>query len=70
MPGESVGMTDVMARLNSQLSSGQLVFPTPNTLRSPFRKHDGSYDWETEMTFGWDLIDSQYSILYIPQSLR
>jgi len=34
------------------------VFPTPNALRSPFRKADGSYDWETEMTFGWDLIDS------------
>ncbi|KAK9894606.1 PLP-dependent transferase [Cystobasidium minutum MCA 4210] len=38
---------------------GQLVFPTPNALRSPFRKADGSYDWEAEMSFGWDLIDRQ-----------
>lgn len=43
------------------MSAGQLVFPTPNALRSPFRKPDGSYDWETEMTFGWDLIDSECS---------
>lgn len=38
-------------------ASGQLVFPTPNAFRSPFRKPDGSYDWEAEMTYGWDLID-------------
>ncbi|KAK5680427.1 hypothetical protein LTS10_007355 [Elasticomyces elasticus] len=38
---------------------GQLVFPAPNSLRSPFRKADGSYDWETEMNFGWSLIDKQ-----------
>lgn len=36
---------------------GQLVFPTPNAFRSPFRKSDGTYDWEAEMTYGWDLID-------------
>ncbi|KAI9654950.1 MAG: putative secondary metabolism biosynthetic enzyme [Bathelium mastoideum] len=38
---------------------GQLVFPAPYAYRSPFRKSDGSYDWETEMDFGWSLIDRQ-----------
>ncbi|KAK3624917.1 hypothetical protein LTR56_020731 [Elasticomyces elasticus] len=38
---------------------GQLVFPAPNSLRSPFRKVNGSYDWETEMDFGWSLVDKQ-----------
>lgn len=38
---------------------GQLAFPAPYAYRSPFRKADGSYDWETEMDFGWSLIDRQ-----------
>ncbi|KAK5698190.1 hypothetical protein LTR97_007151 [Elasticomyces elasticus] len=38
---------------------GQLIFPAPNSLRSPFRKANGSYDWETEMDFGWSLVDKQ-----------
>jgi 4-aminobutyrate aminotransferase-like enzyme len=38
---------------------GQFAFPTPNAYRSVFRKHDGSYDWETEMDFGWSMIDQQ-----------
>ncbi|KAK5166057.1 uncharacterized protein LTR77_008318 [Saxophila tyrrhenica] len=38
---------------------GQLAFPAPNPYRSPFRKADGSYDWETEMNFGWSMIDKQ-----------
>ncbi|KAM0748195.1 aminotransferase class-III [Meredithblackwellia eburnea MCA 4105] len=46
-------------RGNGPVMPGQLTFPTPNAFRSPFRKPDGSYDWETEMTFGWDLIDRQ-----------
>jgi 4-aminobutyrate aminotransferase-like enzyme len=36
---------------------GQLVFPAPYEYRSVFRKADGSYDWETELEFGWNLID-------------
>jgi hypothetical protein len=36
---------------------GQLVFPTPHALKSPFRMADGSYDWQAEMTYGWDMID-------------
>jgi 4-aminobutyrate aminotransferase-like enzyme len=38
---------------------GQLAFPAPYAYRSPFKKPDGSYDWETEMDFGWAMIDKQ-----------
>lgn len=38
---------------------GQLAFPAPYAFRSPFRKSDGSYDWETEMEFAWSMIDRQ-----------
>jgi 4-aminobutyrate aminotransferase-like enzyme len=38
---------------------GQLAFPAPYPYRSPFRKPDGSYDWETELEFGWSMIDRQ-----------
>ncbi|KAK5683436.1 hypothetical protein LTS10_004968 [Elasticomyces elasticus] len=38
---------------------GQLAFPAPYTYRSPFKKADGSYDWETELDFGWSMIDRQ-----------
>ncbi|KUJ07068.1 uncharacterized protein LY89DRAFT_712345 [Mollisia scopiformis] len=36
---------------------GSLVLPSPNAYRSIFRHADGSYDWETELNYGWDLID-------------
>jgi 2,2-dialkylglycine decarboxylase (pyruvate) len=36
---------------------GQLVLPTPNAFRSPFRKPDGWHDWKAELDFGWGLID-------------
>ena len=38
---------------------GQLAFPAPYAYRSPFKTPDGSYDWQTEMDFGWSLIDQQ-----------
>ncbi|KAI0401120.1 pyridoxal phosphate-dependent transferase [Xylaria palmicola] len=38
---------------------GMLAFPAPYAYRSPFRKADGSYDWETELEFGWSMIDRQ-----------
>lgn len=38
---------------------GQLAFPAPYAYRSPFKKADGSYDWETEMDFAWGMIDRQ-----------
>ena len=41
------------------VTPGQLAFPAPYAYRSPFRKSDGSYDWETEMDFAWSMIDRQ-----------
>ena len=38
---------------------GQLAFPAPYAYRSPFKKSDGTYDWETELKFGWSMIDRQ-----------
>ncbi|KAH7130529.1 pyridoxal phosphate-dependent transferase [Dendryphion nanum] len=38
---------------------GQLAFPAPYPYRSPFRKSDGFYDWETELEYNWSLIDRQ-----------
>ncbi|KAH8812263.1 pyridoxal phosphate-dependent transferase, partial [Xylogone sp. PMI_703] len=36
---------------------GNHALPTPNAYRSPFRHPDGSYDWKTELDYGWTLID-------------
>ena len=38
---------------------GQLAFPAPYAYRSPFKKADGEYDWETEMDYAWGMIDRQ-----------
>jgi 4-aminobutyrate aminotransferase-like enzyme len=38
---------------------GNLILPVPYAYRSPFRHPDGSYDWRTELDYGWDLIDRQ-----------
>ncbi|CZT04083.1 related to CAR2-ornithine aminotransferase [Rhynchosporium agropyri] len=38
---------------------GNLVLPSPNAYRSYLRHPDGSYDWETELNYGWNLIDTQ-----------
>lgn len=38
---------------------GQLAFPAPYAYRSPFRRPDGSYDWETEVDYAWAMIDRQ-----------
>ncbi len=40
---------------------GNLTLPTPNAYRSPFRRADGSYDWEAELAYGFRLIDQQSS---------
>ncbi len=39
------------------LMPGMHMLPAPNSYRSIFRNKDGSYDWETELNYGWDLID-------------
>jgi 2,2-dialkylglycine decarboxylase (pyruvate) len=38
---------------------GNLTLPTPNAYRSPFRRTDGSYDWEAELAYGFALVDQQ-----------
>ncbi|GAB3426661.1 aspartate aminotransferase family protein [Flindersiella endophytica] len=38
---------------------GNLTLPTPNAYRSPFRRADGSYDWEAELEYGFALVDQQ-----------
>lgn len=41
------------------MTPGSLVLPSPNSYRSIFRNPDGSYDWKTELDYGWSLIDAQ-----------
>ena len=36
---------------------GNLALPAPNTYRSVFRHADGSHDWQTELDYGWSMID-------------
>lgn len=38
---------------------GNLMLPCPNSYRSIFRHSDGTYDWETELDYGWELVDRQ-----------
>ncbi|KAL4991900.1 pyridoxal phosphate-dependent transferase [Aspergillus falconensis] len=46
-------------RKGGPVMPGALAFPAPYAYRSPFKKADGSYDWEAEMDFGWSMIDRQ-----------
>lgn len=36
---------------------GSLMLPAPNAYRSIFRKADGSHDWQTELDYGFSLLD-------------
>jgi 4-aminobutyrate aminotransferase-like enzyme len=36
---------------------GQHILAAPDAYRSIFRHSDGSYDWQTELEYGWSLID-------------
>lgn len=38
---------------------GNIALPTPNSYRSIFRHPDGSHDWQTELNYGFDLVDKQ-----------
>ncbi|MGB3356230.1 MAG: aspartate aminotransferase family protein [Mycobacterium sp.] len=40
---------------------GNLTLPTPNAYRSPFRHTDGSYDWQSELDYGFAAVDAQSS---------
>ncbi|EXJ86303.1 2,2-dialkylglycine decarboxylase (pyruvate) [Capronia epimyces CBS 606.96] len=39
------------------LVPGSHQLPAPNAYRSIFRHPDGSYDWETELNYGWEMVD-------------
>lgn len=36
---------------------GMHMLPSPDSYRSIFRNPDGSYDWKTELDYGWSLVD-------------
>lgn len=38
---------------------GNFALPAPNAYRSIFRHPDGTYDWKTELKYGFSLIDRQ-----------
>jgi 2,2-dialkylglycine decarboxylase (pyruvate) len=40
---------------------GNLTLPTPNAFRSPFRRADDSHDWESELEYGFAVVDAQSS---------
>ncbi|OAN41742.1 aspartate aminotransferase family protein [Mycolicibacterium iranicum] len=40
---------------------GSLTLPTPNAYRSPFRHGDGTHDWQTELEYGFGMVDAQSS---------
>ncbi|KAJ3531351.1 hypothetical protein NM208_g8913 [Fusarium decemcellulare] len=39
------------------LMPGMHMLPSPDAYRSIFRHPDGSYDWETELNYGWSLVE-------------
>lgn len=41
------------------LMPGMHMLPAPNSYRSRFRHPDGSYDWESELDYGFQMVDTQ-----------
>lgn len=59
MTGAANGTTYQAGRSgHGPMVPGNLVLPAPNAYRSIFRHEDGSYDWETELNYGWSLVDA------------
>ncbi|KAF2437273.1 hypothetical protein P171DRAFT_437877 [Karstenula rhodostoma CBS 690.94] len=60
MTGVSLGAQYHAGRAGyGPLMPGNLVLPSPNAYRSIFRHADGTYDWKTELDYGFDLLDKQ-----------
>ena len=58
MTGNAVGAQYHFGRKgHGPIMPGMHMLPAPNAYRSVFRKADGSYDWETELDYGWRAID-------------
>ncbi|SCW04230.1 LAFE_0H08944g1_1 [Lachancea fermentati] len=59
MTGASNGITYQTGRKNhGPMIPGNLMLPAPNAYRSIFRHPDGSYDWETELDYGFSMVDA------------
>ncbi|KAL8349993.1 hypothetical protein RB598_005367 [Gaeumannomyces tritici] len=62
MTGQAVGAQYHSGRKGyGPMFPGNFVLPAPNAYRSIFRKPDGSYDWETELDYGWSMVDAASS---------
>ncbi|KAH8589945.1 2,2-dialkylglycine decarboxylase [Bisporella sp. PMI_857] len=58
MTGQAVGAQYHSGRKGyGPMIPGNYVLPAPNAYRSIFRHADGSYDWETELEYGWSMVD-------------
>lgn len=58
MTGSAVGAQYHSGRKGyGPMMPGNLMLPTPNAYRSIFRHADGSYDWKTELDYGFSLVD-------------
>ena len=51
------GITADFLDLPGPPAPGQFMLPQPNAFRSRFRNSDGSYDWKSELDYGWELYD-------------
>lgn len=61
MSAGSAGATFVHGRAGfGPTMPGSFLLPVPDALYSPFKRPDGSYDWEMELNYGWDLIDRKF----------
>jgi len=59
MTGGSIGAQYHSGRKGyGPMIPGNLALPAPNAYRSIFRHADGSYDWETELNYGWQMVDN------------
>lgn len=58
MTGNAIGAQYHHGRKgHGPIMPGMHMLPSPNSYRSIFRKADGSYDWETELEYGWRMVD-------------
>lgn len=60
MSGGSASATFVNGRRGGgPLIPGNYCLPVPEALYSPFKHADGSYDWQTELNYGFNMIDRE-----------
>jgi 4-aminobutyrate aminotransferase-like enzyme len=60
MTGQAIGTQYHWGRKgHGPLIPGMHMLPAPNSYRSVFQKEDGSHDWESELDYGFKMIDMQ-----------